>query len=57
MLSTEDGVSWMGVDYWDEAPNGRESVRLQSIETFNEVLIIADFVWVPGSYFIITYIL
>lgn len=44
-----DGVSWIGANYWTTEAN-RDSVRLQSKATYNEVLIIASFYWVPGSY-------
>ena len=43
-----DGVSWVGVNYLTTEAN-RDSVRLQSKDTYNEVLIIASFSWVPGS--------
>ena len=44
-----DYASWFGANAWTVQPNGRDSVRLESIDTYNEVLIIADFAWVPGS--------
>ena len=44
-----NGVSWIGANYWTTEAN-RDSVRIQSKATYNEVLIIASFSWVPGSY-------
>jgi hypothetical protein len=44
-----DGASYFGANYWSDQPNGRDSVRLESKSTYNNVLIIAEFAWVPGS--------
>ena len=45
----DQGVSWFGSNSWDVQPN-RESVRLESKTSYNNVLVIAQFDWVPGSY-------
>jgi len=42
-------TSWLGPDFWSYA-SPRNSVRIESIETFSNVLIIAEFDYVPGSY-------
>ena len=44
-----EGVSWFGANHRTTEAN-RDSIRLQSKATYTEVLIIADFEWVPGSY-------
>ena len=49
LVYNDYGASWIGVNYWTTEAN-RDSVRLQSKATYNEVLIIASFDWVPGSY-------
>jgi hypothetical protein len=44
-----EGASYFGANYWTQEPNGRDSVRIESKSTYNNVLIIAGFAWVPGS--------
>jgi len=44
-----NGASYFGVNSWTVEPSGRPSVRLQSIDTYSEVLIIVDFAHVPGG--------
>lgn len=45
----DNGTSWFGPNS-DSIQSNRESVRLQSKDTYNNVLIIAQFDSVPGSY-------
>jgi hypothetical protein len=45
-----EGVSYILADSWDNAPNGRPSVRIESTASYTEVLIIAQFNHVPGRY-------
>lgn len=40
----------MGSNDKDYAPSGRPSVRLESKDLYNQVLIIVDFTHVPGRY-------
>jgi len=50
MAYPASGASWFGPDYWTNGSSPRNSVRLTSTETFSNVLIIAEFDFVPGSY-------
>jgi hypothetical protein len=43
----------MGTNAKDYAPSGRPSVRLESRDIYNQVLVIVDFVHVPGRFMII----
>lgn len=45
-----NNASFFGADWWDSAPSGRPSLRLEGIDTYTEVLIIADFAHLPGTY-------
>lgn len=40
---------YMGVDSTNQAPNGRDSVRVQSQKSYMHALVIADIVHMPGS--------
>ncbi|KAL1956814.1 hypothetical protein VTO42DRAFT_6764 [Malbranchea cinnamomea] len=42
-------VAYIGVDYTNEAPEGRPSVRISSSKTYNKGLFIADFTHVPSA--------
>jgi hypothetical protein len=44
------GTSWFGANYYTYEPN-RESIRLQSTDSYTNVLIIAELDYVPGSYY------
>ena len=48
-----NGASWFGVNAWSNQPSGRDSVRLQSNAAYSNVLVIADFQYVPDSYVVI----
>ena len=39
----------MGVDFKNQAPDGRGSIRVESKEAFNQVMIIADIEHVPSG--------
>ena len=51
LISEKDGVVYLAADSTNVAPSGRKSVRLESKDTFNEVLIIAEFSHIPKAYF------
>jgi hypothetical protein len=50
LVWNSNGASYFGPNYWTQEPNGRDSVRLESKNTYNNVLVIAEFSWVPGSF-------
>jgi hypothetical protein len=43
------GVSYISADFWDQAPSGRPSLRLEGKDTFTQVLVLADFAHLPGG--------
>lgn len=45
-----NGVAYIASDSTSLAPLGRKSVRIESKDEFNEVLIIADFAHLPSAY-------
>jgi hypothetical protein len=49
LISEKNGVVYLAPDSTNIAPSGRQSVRLESKDTFNQVLIIADFSHVPQA--------
>ena len=51
LISEKNGVVYLAPDSKNVAPSGRKSVRLESVDSFNEVLIIADFSHIPKAYF------
>lgn len=51
LISEKNGVVYLAPDSTNVAPSGRKSVRLESVDSFNEVLIIADFSHIPKAYF------
>jgi hypothetical protein len=50
LISSSGGVAYMYSNSKDVQPNGRSSVRLESKDTYNEVLIIGDFTHIPAAY-------
>jgi hypothetical protein len=50
LISEKGGVVYLAPDSTNVAPSGRKSVRLESKDSFNEVLIIADFSHIPKAY-------
>ena len=50
LLWISGGRSAFGANWWENAPSGRKSVRLESVDMFNEVLIIADIYNTPGRF-------
>lgn len=48
LIWTSSGRSFFGANWWQNAPTGRKSLRLESKSSFTEVLIIADMYHVPG---------
>ena len=46
---TAAGPVYLGVDHTNVTPQGRPSVRLQSVQTFNHALVIADIAHMPGG--------
>lgn len=44
-----ESTAYMGVDYTHPAPKGRPSVRIESNNTYNQGLFIANFTHVPGT--------
>ena len=51
LIGVTNGTIVLAPDSTNLAPNGRSSVRLESIDTFTEVLIIADFAHLPAAYY------
>jgi hypothetical protein len=43
-----NGASYIAANWWNAAPQGRPSLRLEGKDTFTQVLIIADFNHLPG---------
>lgn len=50
LISEKNGVVYLAPDSSNVAPSGRQSVRLESKDSYNEVLIIADFSHLPQAY-------
>jgi hypothetical protein len=50
LISESNGIAYIASDSTNVAPGGRKSVRLESKDKFNEVLIIADFTHLPSAY-------
>ncbi|KOC14549.1 putative endo-1,3(4)-beta-glucanase [Aspergillus flavus AF70] len=48
-LIKADGTIYMGVDYTNAAPGGRQSVRISSNKVYNHGLFILDLAHMPGS--------
>jgi len=46
----KNGVAYIAPDSTNVAPGGRRSVRLQSTDSYTEVLILADFAHLPEAY-------
>jgi len=57
MIGVSNGTVYLAPDSVNVAPGGRKSVRLESIDTFTEVLVIADFSHLPEAYFSISKLL
>lgn len=49
IIKTNTDNVYVGVDYTNSAPNGRNSVRLESKARFQRGLIILDLAHMPGS--------
>jgi hypothetical protein len=43
-------VSYIAPDWWNQAPSGRRSLRLEGIAVYTQVLVIADFAHFPVGY-------
>jgi hypothetical protein len=50
LISQSNGTVYITPDFKEIAPSGRKSIRLESKDTFTEVLIIADFAHLPQAY-------
>jgi len=50
MTFSNNGIAYVYPDFTNIAPGGRKSVRLESKDSFTEVLIIADFTHIPQAY-------
>lgn len=49
LVSLKGGVAYIAAESSTVSPGGRQSVRLQSTDTFTEVLVIADFAHLPEA--------
>ena len=49
MISTTDTTAYMGVDYWNPAPNGRASVRVSTQTAYNYGVFILDLEHMPDN--------
>jgi hypothetical protein len=50
LISESNGIAYIASDSTNVAPQGRQSVRLESKDNYTEVLIIADFMHLPNAY-------
>jgi hypothetical protein len=49
LISTTDTTAYMGVDYWNLAPNGRSSVRVSTQTAYNYGVFILDLEHMPDN--------
>lgn len=49
LISMNNGQVYMGMDYTNVAPNGRNSVRITSNKSYNSGLVILDLAKMPGG--------